>query len=571
MKINLGCGSDYMQGWLNVDQWPDANPDLVMNLEETPWKLDDNCADEILLKHVLEHVGQSSSTFLAIFQEIYRICKPDAIVNIQVPHPRHQDFLSDPTHIRPILPELFSCFDLATVELWQEHNLPGTPLAKYLKVDFEVARVQYHLSAHWQKEHAEGRIDEAGLMHAIDTFNNVVEWIDIGLRVRKPFRPGHALRKVDAICIERHGGMGDVLMALGAAKALKAISDRPIVMVTAPSFRSLAEACPHVDEVVDNVSALNGRYVNVKHIDLNPTAYGTSRLHQIDAYLQAFGVSADAALKDIELRLEASGEADAQRLIASWPARAPGQVRTLLHVGQGDPNRTWPVQRWAELATALIGQGQQVILIGSGDKLREQSAMTAVEGVLSALNVLGAEGTVALMRQSDVLVSADSGPVQLAAASDIGIVALFSAVAGSCRLPFRRGEARWRAEEVKPSCGFYPCYRQMQDPQIMAPFHAALQNQSLSVGKLFSDWCPAGSSFACMTQQISVPMVLDAVKRIALSVDSSNTDATPPKTRTRRALDAVAASPKRRPRKRKASTVATETVTASGSGRVEGA
>jgi hypothetical protein len=145
------------------------------------------------------------------------------------------------------------------------------------------------------------------------------------------------------------------------------------------------------------------------------------------------------------------------------------------------------------------------------------------------------------MRQSDVLVSADSGPVQLAAASDIGIVALFSAVAGSCRLPFRRGEAKWRAEEVKPSCGFYPCYRQMQDPQIMAPFHLALNNQSLSVGKLFSDWCPDAGSFACMTQQISVPMVVEAVARVALDGNASAVDVTA-KPKLRRASRAGAVS-----------------------------
>jgi hypothetical protein len=547
MKINLGCGTDYKQGWLNVDQWPDANPDLLMNLEETPWKLEDNCADEILLKHVLEHIGQSSSTFLAIFQELYRICKPDAIVTIHVPHPRHKDFLSDPTHIRPILPELFSCFDLATVELWQEHNLPGTPLAKYLNVDFEVAHVQYYLSPHWHKESAEGRLDNAALMHAIDTYNNVVEWIDIRLRVRKPFRPGHALRKLDAICIERHSGMGDVLMALGAAKALKAISDRPIAMITAPQFRDIVESCPHVDEVMEDVSALGGRWQNIKHINLNPSAYGTSRLHQIDAYLQAFGVSAPAAMKNIELNLDTAAEDEADRLIASWPAQATGQARILLHVGQGDPNRTWPSERWTELAASLVESGHQVVLIGSGDSLLGQNTAAAVQGVLCAVNALSAQGTVALMRRSDGLISADSGPVQLAAASDIAIVALFSVVAGSCRLPFRHGVARWRAEEVKPSCSFYPCYRQMEDPQVLEPFAAAIQNGSLSVSKLFSHWCPDGGSFACMNSQITVPMVLDALARVAPDLTSAKTDSAQAATVGPHVVgDLVCATPSRR-------------------------
>jgi ADP-heptose:LPS heptosyltransferase len=514
LKINLGCGGDYIQGWLNIDQWPEADPDLIMNLEEIPWKLEDNCANEILLKRVLEHLGQSNDVFLAIFQELYRISKPDALIRIQVPHPRHQDFLSDPTHIRAIVPELFSCFDLETVEDWQARRLPGTPHAKYLKVDFELVNSQYHLTSHWQKEHAEGRIDTAGIMHAIQTYNNVAEWMDITLRVRKPFRPGYALRKVDAICIERRGGMGDVLMALGAAKVLKALSGRPIIMVTAPGLRALVESCPHIDHVVDDISAIDGKYGSIKFVDLGPAAYGISRSHQIDAYLQAFGVSAGAEMKNIDLLPDEATEDEVKRLVNSWPERTPGCARILLHIGQGDPNRTWPMECWTELASELISLGHQVVLIGITNNRQEHQVQPIVDGLLSTMNALSALGTIALMRRSDILIAADSGPVQLAGATDIGIVGLFSVVTGSRRLPFRHGVAKWRAEEVKPSCSFYPCYEQMNNPEIMAPFAARLQNQSLSGAELFSRWCPDGGSFSCMKRQITVPMVMDAIGRL---------------------------------------------------------
>jgi ADP-heptose:LPS heptosyltransferase len=513
VKINLGCGSDYMQGWLNVDQWPEANPDLVMNLEQLPWKLADDCADEILLKHVLEHVGQSSNTFLGIMQELYRISRPGALIRIHVPHPRHNDFIGDPTHVRPILPEMFHCFDLAAVETWQEAHLPGTPLAKYLKVDFEVANVQHHLTQYWLKEHHEGRVDAAGIMRAIENYNNVVEWTDITLRVRKPFRPGHALRRIDAICLERHGGMGDVLMALAAAKALKTYSGRPIVLVTVPALRGLAEACPHIDWVTDDLEAVKKKYASLKYVNLNPVAYGISRLHQIDACLQAFGVSAEADHKSIDLNLDAAAEKQAADLIAPWPAKQKGRARILLHVGQGDSNRAWPLERWKVLATELIALGHQVVAIGS-DAGPQNGGKPLVAGVLSAINQLSTLGTVALMRQSDLLVSTDGGPVQLAGASDIGIVGLYSVVAGSRRLPFRHGTASWNAAEVKPSCRFYPCYQYLHDAQIMAPYSARLQNGTLTAAEMFASWCPDGGSFACMKQQISVADVMEAIGRL---------------------------------------------------------
>jgi len=514
MKINLGCGSNYMQGWLNVDRWPEAHPDLVLDLEQTPWPLEDNCADEILLRRVLEQLGQSDDAFMAILKELYRISKPDAVINLQVTHPRHNDFITDPACCRAILPELFMCLDLATVENWLEHDYPRTPLAKYLQVDFELVQIENFLTAHWRNELGAGRVDQAGMAHAIATYNNVIEATDITLRVRKPFQPGHALRRADALCIDRRGGLGDVLMALGAAKAVKEISGRPVFMVTAPAFRALAEACPHVDQVVDGVVPLASQYKNIKLLDLNPSKFGIARAHQIDAYLQSFGLSATAAQKQVELNPDSAAEAQAQQLIASWPALAPGQTRTLLHAGQGDPNRSWPMPRWIELAETLIAQGHQVALIGGGDKLGDQTALKAVKGVHSALDALSPLATVALMRHSNVLVSTDSGPVQLAAATDIGIVGLYSVVAGSARLPFRHGQAQWRAQEVKPSCSFYPCYRQAHNPEIMAPFDAALSKRTISVETMFAHWCPDGGSFACMKQQITVPMVLDAIERV---------------------------------------------------------
>jgi len=57
----------------------------------------------------MEHVGQTPDMFNSIIRKLYRICKNQAIMDITVPHPRHDDFLADPTHVRPItVLELFS-------------------------------------------------------------------------------------------------------------------------------------------------------------------------------------------------------------------------------------------------------------------------------------------------------------------------------------------------------------------------------------------------------------------------------------------------------------------------------
>ena len=102
MKLNLGSGSKILSGYTNVDKYDYYKPDVVHDLEVFPYPFKDNSIDEILLSHVLEHIGQSPDIFLGIVKEFYRICRNNSIIKIIVPHPRHDDFIADPTHVRPI-------------------------------------------------------------------------------------------------------------------------------------------------------------------------------------------------------------------------------------------------------------------------------------------------------------------------------------------------------------------------------------------------------------------------------------------------------------------------------------
>src|SRR4051812_30210725 len=100
MKFNMGCGLNRRDGYVNVDMFASSGADEVWNLEQTPWPWPDGCAEEVLFIHSLEHMGEQSAVFLEIIRELYRICAPGASVRIHVPHPRHDDFIDDPTHVR---------------------------------------------------------------------------------------------------------------------------------------------------------------------------------------------------------------------------------------------------------------------------------------------------------------------------------------------------------------------------------------------------------------------------------------------------------------------------------------
>ena len=99
-----------MAGYVNVDKFDYGKPDTLMDLEETPWQFADDSVDEIMLNHTLEHLGRDAQTFFAIIKEIYRVCKNNALIEINVPHPRHDHFINDPTHVRIVTPALLDLF-----------------------------------------------------------------------------------------------------------------------------------------------------------------------------------------------------------------------------------------------------------------------------------------------------------------------------------------------------------------------------------------------------------------------------------------------------------------------------
>lgn len=95
-RLNLGCGRNHLKDALNVDITADVDPDVVHDLNRTPWPFTDNRFKEVTAFDVVEHLDN----FIATFEEIHRICRPGAIVRITVPHFACANAYTDPTHRR---------------------------------------------------------------------------------------------------------------------------------------------------------------------------------------------------------------------------------------------------------------------------------------------------------------------------------------------------------------------------------------------------------------------------------------------------------------------------------------
>jgi len=177
LKLNLGCGSNKMQGYVNVDLF--GEPDVRHDLEAFPWPWPNSSVEDIHMSHVLEHLGAAPNTFIGIMKELYRVARNGAKIRIVVPHPRHDHYLGDPTHVRPITPDMLALFDRQQCEAWQAHGYSNTPLALFHNVDFKMVECQFVLEPKYS------HLSQQEAQQAISERNNVCTEIRIVLEVRK--------------------------------------------------------------------------------------------------------------------------------------------------------------------------------------------------------------------------------------------------------------------------------------------------------------------------------------------------------------------------------------------------
>lgn len=181
----MGCGHNKIDGYINVDKMPECNPDVVCDLEKFPWLWESNSVETVRFNHCLEHMGQETSIFLGIMKELYRVCKNNAEVEINVPHPRHDNFIGDPTHVRIITPQMLKLFDKQLNIKWINEGVSNTSLALYLGVDFLISEAIGVLEEPYNQMLYSGEIsnDQIGVFER--ERNNIVLEYRIKLKVLK--------------------------------------------------------------------------------------------------------------------------------------------------------------------------------------------------------------------------------------------------------------------------------------------------------------------------------------------------------------------------------------------------
>lgn len=173
VKLNIGCGQDIREDYVNIDGVDLPGIDFKVDLDAcaaTPLPLPDDHFQELELIHVLEHLYHP----LPLMQELYRVAAPGARLLVQVPHAGHDDAWVDPTHVRAITPQTFGYF--------------GQP--KYVDMD-------YGYTGDWRVAKCDlivprdvfDKIGRDRMREAVVLYRNVAKEIIVELIAEKPARP----------------------------------------------------------------------------------------------------------------------------------------------------------------------------------------------------------------------------------------------------------------------------------------------------------------------------------------------------------------------------------------------
>jgi len=89
-----------------MDINPQTAADVLHDLREIPYPFVDDAFDEVVGRHVIEHV----ENVLDVVAELHRIARPGGVIKLLAPHYTNPDWPTDPTHRTHLNSFSFRCF-----------------------------------------------------------------------------------------------------------------------------------------------------------------------------------------------------------------------------------------------------------------------------------------------------------------------------------------------------------------------------------------------------------------------------------------------------------------------------
>jgi SAM-dependent methyltransferase len=170
VKLNLGCGRNPIDGYVNLDIHPGPGVDVVFDLnrcglDRLPFP--DDTFDEIIGIDLIEHIPN----VLQMMAELYRVAKPGSRCGFSLPYGSSDDAWEDPTHVRPYF-----------INSWAFFAQPTYFRADYgYRADWKLSRLVLEVDGTPD--------DDETVLAAVMTLRNVVKRQLVEMVAVKPPRP----------------------------------------------------------------------------------------------------------------------------------------------------------------------------------------------------------------------------------------------------------------------------------------------------------------------------------------------------------------------------------------------
>lgn len=112
IRLDIGCGgSKIAPDWVGMDMRALEGVDIVHDVENYPWPLEDESVLCAVASHLVEHIAPHKFGFINFMNEVWRVLKVGGEFAIATPHGYSPGYLQDPTHCNPCNEATWAYFD----------------------------------------------------------------------------------------------------------------------------------------------------------------------------------------------------------------------------------------------------------------------------------------------------------------------------------------------------------------------------------------------------------------------------------------------------------------------------
>jgi predicted SAM-dependent methyltransferase len=159
LKLDLACGQAKQEGYFGLDIAKGEKVDAVVDLEQFPWPIESESAEDIFCSHYIEHTPD----LIKFMNEVYRILKPGGKIKIIAPYYNSIRCWQDPTHKRAISEATFLYYN----KEWRTNNkLDHYPI----DCDFDYT-YGYDMAVEWANRSEEAR--NFAIKHYVNIINDL--------------------------------------------------------------------------------------------------------------------------------------------------------------------------------------------------------------------------------------------------------------------------------------------------------------------------------------------------------------------------------------------------------------